>query len=103
MLLNTLLKKVAKYLQDHPDHYSIRTLQNAAHAADRSLDMFIMSLHKDEIMGLRSLVRNAFPKKLRSDPLVVTQNIHGAWRVDPVFKMPKGWNPRDIDGGGYLG
>jgi hypothetical protein len=83
MLLTTLLRKAYEFTQEFPGHEGVKTLVKAAKEGNRDLKTLILSWDVRCIGELRDRIPDAFPRKLRGVPLVGTQNIHGAWRVDP--------------------
>lgn len=104
MLWTTLVQKVRDYVRDNLDDEIVRSLQIGCKLAGKTPDEAILAVDIRNVQLLRDFFPLAFPRKLRTGRLVASQNIHGKWRVDPVFKMPAGYDPaRDSDSGGYHG
>jgi hypothetical protein len=83
MLMTTLLKKAFEFVQEFPGHEGAHQIEVAAVDAGKTICQYLNSLDVRKIGVLRDLIPGAFPKKLRKGELAVSQNIHGAWRVDP--------------------
>jgi hypothetical protein len=106
MLMTTLLKKAFEFVQEFPGHEGSHQIEVAAVEAGKTICQYLKSLDVRKIGVLRDLIPEAFPKKLRKGELVVSQNIHDAWRVDPapLLEMPPSWDPaRRQDSGGFYG
>ena len=83
MLIRTILNKAAEYIDENPVYTGSLIIKIQASYAEMPVEQFLSRLDVRHIGTLRALVPGAFPKKLRTGELVITRNIHGAWRVDP--------------------
>ena len=86
MLYLTLLTKIAKFVQDNPEDAGSQTVMELSKQMGVSAAEAIMKYDIKEIESLRRIIPAAFPKVIRQGPLVGSQNIHGAWRVQPYVK-----------------
>lgn len=86
MLYLTLLTKIAKFVQDNPADPGTQTVVELSKQMGVEPTVAIMAYDIKEIESLRRIIPAAFPKVIRQGPLCGNQNIHGAWRVEPMVK-----------------
>lgn len=97
MLYNTLLKKVRDFTESTPNDAGSQTLVALARADGKDVEGFLASIDIREVGNLRRIIPQAFPKTLRAVPLVAEQNIHDAWRVQPLIRNGKSTVTRRSD------
>jgi hypothetical protein len=86
MLWKTLIKKAYHYCLLNPRFVRPQAIQQLAYAEKKTLYNYLFSMEAKHAEDLRRLLPDVFPKKLQRLPLKITQNIHGAWRVDATDK-----------------
>lgn len=90
MLLKVLLRKVVEYIDVHPVETGCLIVKIEASRHNMDHEEFVTKIDLRHIGVLRELVPKAFPLGLRYGVLDISQNIHGAWRVEKKKEAPNG-------------
>ena len=83
MLYQTILQKINKHTAVKPWDEGSQDIFRMARASGKGVMGYLESLDVANAQKLRDIIPQAWPRELQQGDLVVSQNIHGAWRVDP--------------------
>jgi hypothetical protein len=86
MLYQTLLIKIAQFVANNPEDPGSQTVETLAKYSGKEVMAFLSAYDIRQIDNLRRIIPNAFPRPLRVGGLLGSQNIHGAWKVEPMAK-----------------
>jgi hypothetical protein len=94
LLAKTLLNKIVDYCHTFPGDWAVKDLAKLAGMVGMQVEPFLRSTldmtSQEHIEAIRKKLPEAFPRPIRTGPIKVETNIHGAWRVvpDTTKKMP---------------
>lgn len=86
MLWKTLIKKAEQFVLNNPNHPNAVRIKVLAQSNKQKIWEYLRSIDVRHAGDLRQVLPEVFPTKLKRLPLKVSQNIHGAWRVDATNK-----------------
>lgn len=83
MLWNTILAKINKHTAVKPWDEGSQDILRMARASGKGVLGYLEDIDVRNAQKLRDIIPDPWPRELQKGDLVVSQNIHGAWRVDP--------------------